>query len=80
MTNRTADQKDTTHIPILNGISFSKWNMCIEIHLKSKYLLEVWEKELPSDATIPAITWALVENKSGLELRNKELTWRAPKE
>ncbi|MBW0474658.1 hypothetical protein O181_014373 [Austropuccinia psidii MF-1] len=54
MTDKITDSKDLTNIPILDGTSFSQWNIQMKIHLRAKDLLDVCKKSLPGDATIPA--------------------------
>ncbi|MBW0588072.1 hypothetical protein O181_127787 [Austropuccinia psidii MF-1] len=60
MTDKITDTKDLTNIPILDGTNFSQWNIRMKIHLRAKDLLDVCEKSLPGDATIPATNrWTL---------------------
>ncbi|MBW0466068.1 hypothetical protein O181_005783 [Austropuccinia psidii MF-1] len=46
-------KKDNNYIPILTGLNYGEWNICMTIHLQCKELLDVCEKPLGNDASIP---------------------------
>lgn len=50
MTDKDAS-KDISFIPVLNGTNFSAWKGRMKIHLRSKDLLDVCEKEPSEDAS-----------------------------
>ncbi|MBW0495114.1 hypothetical protein O181_034829, partial [Austropuccinia psidii MF-1] len=90
MTDKTTDTKDLTNIPILDGTNFSQWNIRMKIHLRAKDLLDVCEKSLPGDATIPAtnrwtkasydainIITSRISERVFLEVINSETTEKA---
>ncbi|MBW0546770.1 hypothetical protein O181_086485 [Austropuccinia psidii MF-1] len=55
MIDKPLDVKDILTIPILDGTKYGHWQMCMKIHLRSKDLLEVCKKSVPSDSSTSAV-------------------------
>ncbi|MBW0481615.1 hypothetical protein O181_021330 [Austropuccinia psidii MF-1] len=55
MNDKPLDVKDISTIPILDGTNYGHWQMRMKIHLRSRDLLEVCEKLVPSDASTSAV-------------------------
>ncbi|MBW0481735.1 hypothetical protein O181_021450 [Austropuccinia psidii MF-1] len=55
MNDKPLDVKDISTIPILDGTNYGHWQMRMKIHLRSRDLLEVCEKSVPSDASTSAV-------------------------
>ncbi|MBW0478904.1 hypothetical protein O181_018619 [Austropuccinia psidii MF-1] len=51
---KNSEGHELSTIPLLDGTNYSHWHLRIKIHLRSKDLIEVCEKPLPLDASIPA--------------------------
>ncbi|MBW0547387.1 hypothetical protein O181_087102 [Austropuccinia psidii MF-1] len=49
MTNKELELKDISNIPILDGTNFGHSHMRMKIHIRSKDLINVCKKPLPSD-------------------------------
>ncbi|MBW0541029.1 hypothetical protein O181_080744 [Austropuccinia psidii MF-1] len=54
MSDKNADLKDNSNIPILNGTNYSEWYRRTKIYLQSKDLLDVCLNSIPAEAT-PAV-------------------------
>ncbi|MBW0508537.1 hypothetical protein O181_048252 [Austropuccinia psidii MF-1] len=55
MNDKPLDVKDISTIPILDGTNYGHWQMHMKIYLRSRDLLEVCEKLVPSDASTSAV-------------------------
>ncbi|MBW0568927.1 hypothetical protein O181_108642 [Austropuccinia psidii MF-1] len=55
MNYKPLDIKDISTIPILNRTNYGDWQMHMKIHLRSRDLLEVCEKSVPSDASTSTV-------------------------
>ncbi|MBW0554794.1 hypothetical protein O181_094509 [Austropuccinia psidii MF-1] len=55
MNDKPLDVKDILTIPILDGTNYGHWQMHMKINLRSRYLLEVCKKLVPSDASTSAL-------------------------
>ncbi|MBW0494470.1 hypothetical protein O181_034185 [Austropuccinia psidii MF-1] len=51
MANKTIELKDISNIPLLDGTNYGHWNMRMKIHLRSKDLINVCKKPVPSAAS-----------------------------
>ncbi|MBW0482657.1 hypothetical protein O181_022372 [Austropuccinia psidii MF-1] len=59
MTDKAIESKDVSNIPMLDGTNLSHWHMQVKIHLRSKDLIDICEKLVPSDAsTTIVIKWS----------------------
>ncbi|MBW0500216.1 hypothetical protein O181_039931 [Austropuccinia psidii MF-1] len=64
MSDKNNESKDSSNIPILDGLNYSEWYRRTRIYLKSKDLLDVCLRQVPADATPAAVNkW----NKSSCE-------------
>ncbi|MBW0515328.1 hypothetical protein O181_055043 [Austropuccinia psidii MF-1] len=50
MTDRLLEAKDSSNIPVLNGLNYSEWCQRIKIFLRSKELLDVCINKIDADA------------------------------
>ncbi|MBW0479726.1 hypothetical protein O181_019441 [Austropuccinia psidii MF-1] len=76
MTDKITDTKDLRKIPILDGTNFSQWNIKIKIHLCAKDLLDVCEKSLPGDGTIPATNKWLKASYNAINIITTQISER----
>ncbi|MBW0530942.1 hypothetical protein O181_070657 [Austropuccinia psidii MF-1] len=53
MNIKQTEVRESSNIPLLDGTNYSHWYLRIKIHLRSKDLIEVCEKPLAPDASIP---------------------------
>ncbi|MBW0489913.1 hypothetical protein O181_029628 [Austropuccinia psidii MF-1] len=53
MNTKQTEVQELSNIPLLDGTNYSHWYLQIKIHLRSKDLIEVCEKPLAPDASIP---------------------------
>ncbi|MBW0552921.1 hypothetical protein O181_092636 [Austropuccinia psidii MF-1] len=54
MNEKTPDVKDISSIPILDGTNYGHWQMRMKIYLRSRDLLDVWEKSHTNNASTSA--------------------------
>ncbi|MBW0535623.1 hypothetical protein O181_075338 [Austropuccinia psidii MF-1] len=65
MANKTIELKDISNIPMLDGTNFAHWHMQMKIHLRSKDLIDVCKKPVPSNASMTiANKWSKASNKA----------------
>ncbi|MBW0470492.1 hypothetical protein O181_010207 [Austropuccinia psidii MF-1] len=76
MTDKAFKSKDISNIPMLDGTNFGHWHMHIKIHLRSKDLVDMCEKSVPSDSSKTIVNKWARESYEAINLITNRLTER----
>ncbi|MBW0581289.1 hypothetical protein O181_121004 [Austropuccinia psidii MF-1] len=76
MNDKPLDVEDISTIQILNRTSYGDWQMHMKIHLRSRDLLEVCEKSVPSDASTSTVNRCTRASFEAINLITTRMTER----